>query len=72
MDVIEKCKIVSIADLYAAGNTLAVNFYIEKKKQKLASPMDVRIGYFNALENAKRMEARMMGYLKAGGFIDEK
>ena len=71
-DVVEKCKIVTIADMDAAGNTLAVNTYIEKKKQEVVSPIEVRIEYFDALENAKRMEARLMTYLKAGGFIDEK
>ena len=65
-DVVEKCKIVSIADLDAAGNTLAVNTYIEKKKQEVISPEFVRIEYINAVENVKRAEARMKAYLIAG------
>ena len=44
----------------------------EKKKQEVVSPIEVRIEYFDALENTKRMEERLMAYLKAGGFIDEK
>lgn len=36
-DVVEKCKIVFIADLNAVGNTLAVNTYIEKKKQEVVA-----------------------------------
>lgn len=36
-DVVEKCKIVFIANLNAAGNTLAVNTYIEKKKQEVVA-----------------------------------
>lgn len=71
-DKVEKCKIVTIKDLDAAGNTLAVNTYIEKKKQEIVSPELIRIEYINAVENAKKAEARMKAYLIAGGFIDEK
>ncbi|MCD7991302.1 MAG: type I restriction-modification system subunit M [Clostridia bacterium] len=71
-DKVEKCKIVTIEDLGAAGNTLAVNTYIEKKKQEIVSPELIRIEYINAVENAKKAEARMKAYLIAGGFINEK
>lgn len=71
-DKIEKCKIVSIADLDAAGNTLAVNTYIEKKKQEVVSPELVRVEYINAVKNAKKAEERMKAYLIAGGYINEK
>ena len=40
-----KMKIVSIVDLDAAGNTLAVNTYIEKKKQEIVAPEIVRAQY---------------------------
>jgi type I restriction enzyme M protein len=71
-DKIEKCKIVTIDELDREGNILAVNTYIEKKKQEVIDPELIRIDYINAVENAKKAEARMMAYLKAGGFIDEK
>ncbi|WP_125141116.1 N-6 DNA methylase [Clostridium transplantifaecale] len=71
-DKAEKCKIATIKDLDAAGNTLAVNTYIEKKKQEAVPPELIRMEYINAVENVKKAEARMKAYLIAGGFIDEK
>ena len=69
-DVVEKCKIVSIADLDASGNTLAVNNYIEKKKQEIISPEVVRAQYYEAIENVNNAEARMKELLIEGGYID--
>lgn len=71
-DVIEKCKIVSIADLDAAGNTLAVNTYIKKKKQEVVAPEIVRAQYFEALANVKKAEAKMKSLLIKGGYVDEQ
>ena len=71
-DVIEKCKIVSISDLDAEGNTLAVNTYIEKKKQEVVAPEIVRAQYFEALENVKKAEAKMKKLLIEGGYVDEQ
>ncbi len=71
-DVIEKCKIVSITDLDKAGNTLAVNTYIEKKKQEVVAPEIVRAQYFEALENVKKAEAKMKALLIKGGYVDEQ
>lgn len=71
-DVIEKCKIVSIADLDAAGNTLAVNTYIEKKKQEAVAPEIVRAQYFEELANVKKAEAKMKSLLIKGGYVDEQ
>ncbi len=72
IDVIEKCKIVSISDLDEAGNTLAVNTYIEKKKQEVVPPEIVRAQYFEALENVKKAEAKMKALLVEGGYVDEQ
>ena len=71
-DVIEKCKIVSIADIDAAGNTLAVNNYIEKKKQEVVAPEIVRAQYFEALKNVKEAENKMKKLLIQGGYVDEQ
>lgn len=71
-DVIEKCKIVSISDIDAAGNTLAVNTYIEKKKREVVAPEIVRAEYFKALENAKKAELKMKALLIEGGYVDEQ
>ena len=69
-DVIEKCKIVTIADLDAAGNTLAVNTYIEKKKQEVVSPETVRAQYYEAVEHVSKAEARLKELLLEGGYIN--
>lgn len=71
-DKIEKCKIVTIEDLDNAGNTLAVNTYIEKKKQEVVSPEVVRRQYFEALENVKTVETKMRRLLVEGGYVDEQ
>lgn len=71
-DVIEKCKIVSIADIDAVGNTLAVNTYIEKKKQEVVAPEIVRAQYFEALKNVKEAENKMKKLLIQGGYVDEQ
>ena len=70
-DVVEKCKIVTISDLDAAGNTLAVNTYIEKKKQEVVSPEVVRAQYYEAVENVNKAEARLKELLVEGGYINE-
>lgn len=70
-DVVEKCKIVTIDELDEAGNTLAVNTYIEKKKQEIIPPEVVRAQYFEALENVKKAEAKMKALLIEGGYVNE-
>ena len=71
-DVVEKCKIVTIGELDNGGNTLAVNTYIEKKKQKVVSPAIVRENYFKALENVKKAETKMKTLLVEGGHLNEQ
>lgn len=71
-DVVEKCKIVTTGELDNAGNTLAVNTYIEKKKQKVVSPAIVRENYFKALENVKKAETKMKTLLVEGGYLNEQ
>lgn len=71
-NVIEKCRIVTIDELDAAGNTLAVNTYIEKKKQEVVSHAVIREQYFEALGNVKKAEAKMKALLVEGGYVNEK
>lgn len=70
-DVIEKCKIVTIADVEAGGYELSVNKYIEKKKQETVSPVVVRMRYYAALRAVRNAEERMKRLLKEGGYVDE-
>lgn len=71
-DKIEKCKIATIEELDKAGNTLAVNTYIEKKKQDVVLPEVVRKQYFEALENVEIAEKRMKKLLIEGGYVNEQ
>lgn len=70
-DKIEKCKIVTIDKLDEEGNTLAVNTYIEKKKQEIVAPEIVRQQYYDALENVRKAEEKMRTLLIEGGYINE-
>ena len=71
-DKIEKCKIVTIEDMDKAGNTLAVNTYIEKKKQEVVSPEVVRQQYFEALDRVRDAEKTMKALLIEGGYVNEQ
>lgn len=70
-DKIEKCKIVTLDDFKEQGYTLAVNTYIEKKKQEVVSPSFVRAQYYMALNNVKAAEEKMKKLLIEGGYINE-
>lgn len=70
-DVIERSKVVSIDDIREKDYTLAVNTYIEKKKQETISPEVVRQEYHEAVKEVKENEEQLMKLLKEGGYIDE-
>ena len=70
-DVVEKCKIVTINEIDEAGCTLAVNTYIEKKKQKVKAPEVVKSEYYEAIEEVRNAENRMRQLLVKGGYINE-
>ena len=71
-DKIEKCKIVTLDELDAEGNTLALENYIEKKKQEAVPPEIIRQQYFEALEDVREAEVKLKGLLIKGGYIDEQ
>lgn len=70
-DVIEKCKVVTIADVEAGGYELSVNKYIEKKKSETVSPIVVRMRYYAALKAVRNAEERMKRLLIEGGYVNE-
>jgi len=70
-DVIEKSKVITIADIRNKDYTLSVNSYIEKKTQKAADPAEVRRQFFAALEEAQQAENRFKQLLIEGGYISE-
>ena len=70
-DVIEKVKIVSIADVREKDYSLAINNYIEKKEQETVPPEEIRKQYFEAYNEMIKAEARMRELLLKGGYISE-
>lgn len=71
VDVVERCRIVTIEDVENGGYELSVKKYIEQKKQKVVSPEVVRKRYFDALENVKKAEEKMRKLLIEGGYVHE-
>lgn len=71
-DKIEKCKIVTLEMLDEEGNTLAVNTFVEKKKQKSIAPEVAREQYYKAREKVKEAEEKMRKLMIEGGLINEQ
>lgn len=70
-DMLERVKVVSIADIREKGYTLAINNYIEKKEQETVPPDEVRRQYFEAYEEMLAAEAYMRKLLVEGGYVNE-
>ena len=70
-DVVEKVKIVTIADIREKDYSLAINNYIEKKEQETVTPQEIRRQYFEAYDEMIEAEARMRELLLKGGYISE-
>lgn len=70
-DVIEKVKIVTIADTREKNYSLAINNYIEKQEQETIPPEEIRRQYFEAYKNVLKAEERMRELLLKGGYISE-
>lgn len=68
-NVTEKSKIVTIKEIKDKGYTLAVNNYIEKKKEEMIAPSEIRKQYYEALEEVCRAEERMSRLLENGGYV---
>ena len=69
-DVIDYCKVVTIADVEQRDFDLSVKKYIEKSKYEPVSPEIVRGQYFDALNKARTAESEMKALLIEGGFIN--
>ena len=65
-DVIEKVKIVTIADIREKDYSLAINNYIEKKEQETVPPEEIRRQYFEAYDEMIEAETRMRELLLKG------
>ena len=70
-DVIEKVKVVTIADIREKDYSLAINNYIEKKEQETVPPEEIRRQYFEAYDEMIEAETRMRELLLKGGYVSE-
>ncbi|MFD1734986.1 N-6 DNA methylase [Bacillus salitolerans] len=70
-DVTEKVKVVTIPDVREKGYTLAINNYIEKKKQEIVPPAEARRQYFEAFDEMLEAEETMRNLLIEGGYVNE-
>lgn len=70
-DVIEKVKVVTIPDVRNKDYTLAINSYVDKKEQEIVSPAEVRRQYFEAFDEMREAEEKMISLLLEGGYVNE-
>jgi type I restriction enzyme M protein len=68
LNTIDKAKIVSIDELKENDYTLSVNVYIEKTAKEIIDPEIVKRDFFEAVEEAKKCEEKLMELLD--GFFD--
>ena len=71
VDVVERCKIVTIEDVENGGFELSVKKYIEQKKQQVVSPDIIRKRYFDALNRVQKAEEKVCKLLIEGGYVHE-
>jgi type I restriction enzyme M protein len=69
---IDYSKVVTKDDIRKAGYTLAVGTYIEKSKQEITPPAEVRKQYFEAIQSVRENEAILKKLLAKGGYINEQ
>jgi len=70
-DIIEKCKIVSIADVEEGGFELSVKKYIEQKAKEVVPHEKVLKAYYDALSKVRQSEIKMRELLIEGGYVSE-
>ncbi len=70
-DVIEKCKIVTIADVEEGGFELSVKKYIEQKAKEVVPHAKVLKAYYDALTKVRQSEEKMRELLIEGGYVSE-
>ena len=70
-DVIEKCRIVTIADVEEGGFELSVKKYIEQKAKEVVPHAKVLKAYYDALMKVRQSEDRMRELLIEGGYVNE-
>ena len=71
VDVIEKCKIVTIDDVEKGGFELSVKKYIEQKAKEVIPHEKVLQMYYEALTKVRKSEEKMRELLIEGGYVNE-
>ena len=71
VDVIEKCKIVTIDDVENGGFELSVKKYIEQKAKEVIPHEKVLKTYYEALTKVRESEEKMRKLLIEGGYVNE-
>ena len=71
VDVIEKCKIVTIDDVEKGGFELSVKKYIEQKAKEVIPHEKVLMAYYEALMKVRKSEEKMRDLLIEGGYVNE-
>jgi type I restriction enzyme M protein len=71
VDVIEKVKIASLADIRSKNYSLSVSGYIKKAARESVSPAVVRQRFLAALENVRVAEEKLKTLLVEEGYISE-
>lgn len=71
VDVIEKCKIVTIDDVGKGGFELSVKKYIEQKAKEVIPHEKVLMAYYEALMKVRKSEEKMRNLLIEGGYVNE-
>ncbi len=71
VDVIEKCKIVTIDDVEKGGFELSVKKYIEQKAKEVIPHEKVLLAYYEALTKVRKSEEKMRELLIEGGYVNE-
>ena len=71
VDVIEKCKIVTIDDVENGGFELSVKKYIEQKAKEVIPYEKVLKDYYEAFNKVRESEEKMRKLLIEGGYVNE-
>lgn len=71
VDVIEKCKIVTIDDVENGGFELSIKKYIEQKAKEVIPYEKVLKDYYEAFNKVRESEEKMRKLLIEGGYVNE-
>ena len=68
-DAIERCKVVTLEEVEQQGFTLSVSNYVERKKEEVEPPEQVKARFMRLLEETDEAEERLRALLEKGGYL---